>query len=79
MKHALLLSSHYGVCVEWLLTGRGPKVPAATIAAVREDRGLYTAETLRLAEEFQSLPPPDRALFQGLLTRLLNPPPGTRR
>lgn len=36
MKHAVLLATHLGVCVEWLLTERGPKkVPSpATVRAI---------------------------------------------
>jgi transcriptional regulator with XRE-family HTH domain len=46
---------------------------------VRDEVPTYDAEAQRLAVEIQSLPPPDRALFQGLLRRLLHPPPGTGR
>ena len=67
MKHALLLSSHCGVCVEWLLTGRGPKVVADIMASVREEPKTYDLEDLRVARAIQSLPPKSRVALQTVL------------
>lgn len=64
-----------GTTVRSLVTGH----ESASNALVREEPPPYATDTVRLAQAIESLPAPDRALFQGLLRRLLNAPPGTGR
>lgn len=75
-KLAKVAGALEGVTVEELLTGNRP---GAGRGVSEDPAGYGDAETLRLAKKIKSLPPRDQALFQGLLTRLLHPPPGTGR
>ena len=74
-KLAKVAGALEGVTVEELLTGKRRGVGLG----VHEDPASYDSDTLRMAREIESLPPPDRAHIRWLLTRLLNAPPGTGR
>lgn len=50
LPRAVEMASDHGVCVEWLLTGRGPKYPGGTT----------DAELSRLLEFWKELPDPTK-------------------
>jgi transcriptional regulator with XRE-family HTH domain len=51
MTHAMEMAEELGVCVEWLLTGRGPKKPPGP-------------KTVTLIETIDSLPPDSQVILQ---------------
>jgi hypothetical protein len=63
MENALLLATELGVCVEWLLTGRGPKKQPSS-------------ETVDLFYMVESLSPRERAIIARMLVYMSNSPPG---
>lgn len=72
MSHAVRLANRLGVCVEWLLTGRGPKVPGGLDA--RSPASMLSAQALAAAVQYDKLPPAAQrhidetlARFSGLL------------
>lgn len=80
MKHAIALAEKLHVCVEWLLTERGPKFPAGadpglqSLLAVWTARPDLRAEIADYAAYLASRPPAQKKAF-GLipLLRLVRP------
>jgi hypothetical protein len=62
MENALLLSTHLEVCVEWLLTGRGPKK-------------IPSPHTVRVIEAMESLPPDSQVTLQKVANSLVKSAP----
>lgn len=67
MEHAIVLASECGVCVEWLLTGRGPKSLSETIAPPKQK---LPDDMMRLIRALESLSPESRSLLHEALPPL---------
>jgi len=51
LENALALAEGYGVCVEWLYTGRGPKTPAGVDPKLQELTDIFLKLPIDVQEE----------------------------